>query len=64
MLMKDRETYAGSPEGGVKSAWMLFLELIVMIAVIFSFISVVQLGVSGEKSGGNLPEYKLFLRYR
>jgi len=62
--MKDRGTYAGSHEGEGKSAWMLFLEFIVVIAVIFSCIAVIQLGLSGEKSGSYLPEHKLFLRYR
>jgi hypothetical protein len=64
MLMKDRGTYADSREGGGKSAWMLFLELLVMIAVILSFIAVIQMGLSGGKSNGYLPEHKLFLRYR
>lgn len=62
--MKDRGTYVDGREAREKSAWMLFLELIVMIAVIFSFIAVIQLGLSGEKSGSYLPEHKLFLRYR
>ena len=62
--MKDRGTYAESRESGEKSAWMLYLELVVMIAVIFSFIAVIHLGLSGGKSGGYLPEHKRFLRYR